>query len=339
MTRKRVGGGLLEHFSTPCEHCRGRGVIVTTEPVVEPVTGGERDGNGDTAARRTRGRGRRDEHADRPRRLPDSITPAVTPDRGEATLDVGAPAPAELTRTAAEEPAGVEPATVESVRDDVEEIVVEQALAAERNRHTLSAGAAAPERAADEATAAPPQPAGNGAVEAVPQAAVHGAAAVDTARDGSPAGGNGAAADGGRLEPAGRTPRRRGRVTRTAGAPAVTTGDAPAVAVVTVPVSPPVEAPVAPPVAAPADTVPTDVVPTEAAPTEAVPSDTAPTEAALTDTAPTEAVPTEAAPADTAPTDTAPTEAAPPPARPRRPRRAASRPAGPPAGGAGGDPV
>ena len=32
MTRKRVGGGLLEHFSMPCEHCRGRGVIVATEP-------------------------------------------------------------------------------------------------------------------------------------------------------------------------------------------------------------------------------------------------------------------------------------------------------------------
>ena len=35
MTRKRVGGGLLEHFSTPCEHCRGRGVIVATEPAAE----------------------------------------------------------------------------------------------------------------------------------------------------------------------------------------------------------------------------------------------------------------------------------------------------------------
>src|SRR5947209_2187557 len=36
MTRKRVGGGLLEHFSTPCEHCRGRGVIVDTEAVELP---------------------------------------------------------------------------------------------------------------------------------------------------------------------------------------------------------------------------------------------------------------------------------------------------------------
>jgi ribonuclease E len=33
MTRKRVGTGLLEAFSTTCEHCRGRGVIVSTDPV------------------------------------------------------------------------------------------------------------------------------------------------------------------------------------------------------------------------------------------------------------------------------------------------------------------
>ncbi|MEJ8279010.1 translation initiation factor IF-2 N-terminal domain-containing protein [Pseudonocardia spirodelae] len=45
MTRKRVGGGLLEHFSTTCEHCRGRGVIVSTEPAGEHQHGG-RNGNG-----------------------------------------------------------------------------------------------------------------------------------------------------------------------------------------------------------------------------------------------------------------------------------------------------
>jgi ribonuclease E len=32
MTRKRVGAGLLEAFSTPCECCNGRGVILTFEP-------------------------------------------------------------------------------------------------------------------------------------------------------------------------------------------------------------------------------------------------------------------------------------------------------------------
>jgi ribonuclease E len=33
MTRKRVGSGLLEAFSVPCEHCNGRGVIISMEPV------------------------------------------------------------------------------------------------------------------------------------------------------------------------------------------------------------------------------------------------------------------------------------------------------------------
>ncbi len=33
MTRKRVGSGLLEAFSVPCEHCNGRGVIVSLDLV------------------------------------------------------------------------------------------------------------------------------------------------------------------------------------------------------------------------------------------------------------------------------------------------------------------
>jgi ribonuclease E len=33
MTRKRVGQGLLEAFSTPCECCNGRGLILSTDPV------------------------------------------------------------------------------------------------------------------------------------------------------------------------------------------------------------------------------------------------------------------------------------------------------------------
>ncbi|MGI5288110.1 Rne/Rng family ribonuclease [Nonomuraea polychroma] len=33
MTRKRVGQGLLEAFSTPCECCNGRGLLVSAEPV------------------------------------------------------------------------------------------------------------------------------------------------------------------------------------------------------------------------------------------------------------------------------------------------------------------
>ncbi|WP_019901012.1 Rne/Rng family ribonuclease [Salinispora arenicola] len=41
MTRKRIGAGLLEAFSETCDCCKGRGLIVHTEPVPEkPRTGG-----------------------------------------------------------------------------------------------------------------------------------------------------------------------------------------------------------------------------------------------------------------------------------------------------------
>ena len=40
MTRKRIGQGLLEAFSEVCEHCKGRGLLIHTEPVAEKSRGG-----------------------------------------------------------------------------------------------------------------------------------------------------------------------------------------------------------------------------------------------------------------------------------------------------------
>jgi ribonuclease E len=53
MTRKRVGSGLLEAFSVPCEQCNGRGLLISLEPVehVHVRTGGgkgDQTGNGAT---------------------------------------------------------------------------------------------------------------------------------------------------------------------------------------------------------------------------------------------------------------------------------------------------
>ena len=56
MTRKRVGGGLLEHFSTPCEHCRGRGVIVDTEAIEHAEPRKPEAGGGGRKSRGGRGR-------------------------------------------------------------------------------------------------------------------------------------------------------------------------------------------------------------------------------------------------------------------------------------------
>jgi ribonuclease E len=53
MTRKKLGLGLLESFSEPCEHCAGRGIIVHHDPVTRhrqstqpPVEGSSRRGRG-----------------------------------------------------------------------------------------------------------------------------------------------------------------------------------------------------------------------------------------------------------------------------------------------------
>ncbi|HLY33929.1 MAG TPA: Rne/Rng family ribonuclease [Jatrophihabitantaceae bacterium] len=56
MTRKRVGEGLLEAFSEPCEVCRGRGVIIHAEPISLPsAPAGDDDDRPKSGAKRKRG--------------------------------------------------------------------------------------------------------------------------------------------------------------------------------------------------------------------------------------------------------------------------------------------
>ena len=60
MTRKRVGSGLLEAFSVPCDCCNGRGVLVSLEPV-DHVPSGDRHASGggrNGSSRGGRGSGR-----------------------------------------------------------------------------------------------------------------------------------------------------------------------------------------------------------------------------------------------------------------------------------------
>jgi ribonuclease E len=54
MTRKRIGTGLLEAFSEPCEHCNGRGLHIHTEPVI-----GKKSSGGDVRPVRSTRRERR----------------------------------------------------------------------------------------------------------------------------------------------------------------------------------------------------------------------------------------------------------------------------------------
>ncbi|WP_410658109.1 translation initiation factor IF-2 N-terminal domain-containing protein [Amycolatopsis sp. lyj-112] len=74
MTRKKIGTGLIEAFSTPCEHCKGRGVVVSTEPQRTAGAGGGHSHGGsgsggsggggkEQGSRRSRGRGKSEEQA------------------------------------------------------------------------------------------------------------------------------------------------------------------------------------------------------------------------------------------------------------------------------------
>jgi ribonuclease E len=90
MTRKRVGTGLLEAYSSSCEHCRGRGLVVSTDSLAQPA--------GPSAPRRSKSRAK----------------PAV-PEVPEAP-EVPAPA---VEAAPPEEPVAVEPAVQELVPEPV----------------------------------------------------------------------------------------------------------------------------------------------------------------------------------------------------------------------------
>ena len=72
MTRKRVGQGLLEVFSEPCEHCRGRGVIVSTDPVDEKRRSGGGPGGGNGNGGGSAGGSSRRERSGGPRDVKDA---------------------------------------------------------------------------------------------------------------------------------------------------------------------------------------------------------------------------------------------------------------------------
>ncbi|SDP53871.1 translation initiation factor IF-2 N-terminal domain-containing protein [Lentzea jiangxiensis] len=101
MTRKRVGTGLLEAFSQTCEHCRGRGVVVSAEPMHSHGGG---NGGGQQQQQQAQGGGRKSR-----RNKGGGEQAAETPDVVEASVEAPE-APAEVV---------VEPGEPEDVSEDV----------------------------------------------------------------------------------------------------------------------------------------------------------------------------------------------------------------------------
>jgi len=160
MTRKKIGTGLIEAFSTPCEHCKGRGVVVSTEP--QRISGGTpQNGNGHThtsapsgqsgqsssggggqqqPSRRNRGRGKSEESAPQDETLTvtrtEPVAPAPTPEQRESVVSaVQAIAhAAKVAKTEDEHP--VVEAVAEETVAEASAAPAEQAETASVNGHT-----------------------------------------------------------------------------------------------------------------------------------------------------------------------------------------------------------
>ncbi|MEU8633398.1 translation initiation factor IF-2 N-terminal domain-containing protein [Amycolatopsis sp. NPDC048633] len=114
MTRKKIGTGLLEAFSTPCEHCKGRGVLVSTE--VQRTGGGTHShggngnggnsgnggngGGGEKSSRRSRGRGKGEEAAKEQAEAAKAEVHAVPPPEQRASVASAVAAMANASKAA-----------------------------------------------------------------------------------------------------------------------------------------------------------------------------------------------------------------------------------------------
>jgi ribonuclease E len=122
MTRKKIGTGLLEAFSTPCEHCKGRGVLVSTE--VQRTSGGSHShggngggsgngngggngGGGEKSSRRSRGRGKGEEAAKEQAEAAKAEVHAVPPPEQRASVASAVAAVANASKVAKDHDHGV----------------------------------------------------------------------------------------------------------------------------------------------------------------------------------------------------------------------------------------
>jgi ribonuclease E len=99
MTRKRVGAGLIEVFSEDCEHCNGRGIIVSADPIDRPAgnDGSNGGGGGNNGPDKGEGGGGRGTRGRRARGTGRDTNVSVAP---EPPVPAGGPTPAQIAAAA-----------------------------------------------------------------------------------------------------------------------------------------------------------------------------------------------------------------------------------------------
>jgi ribonuclease E len=114
MTRKRIGQGLLEVFSEPCETCQGRGYHVHNEPVAAKAAPAEPEG---PAGRSRKRRGAAKPVEVEPRAIDPAVSAAMEKIHAAATKAGGEGGPEESAPESAETPAGEAVAAEASVSE------------------------------------------------------------------------------------------------------------------------------------------------------------------------------------------------------------------------------
>ena len=118
MTRKRVGEGLVEAFSSPCEACEGRGFIVHQHPV--ETSGAEQSSKGSKGSKKQQKKAeprRIEDNADheRAKEALSAIAAASTRKEEESAAEEAAPTKKRRTRAASTEAKEPEASSVEQV--------------------------------------------------------------------------------------------------------------------------------------------------------------------------------------------------------------------------------
>ena len=93
MTRKKLGLGLLETFSEPCEVCAGRGVVVHHDPVTKhrgAPAGSGGNGNGSSSRRQRGGNGNTPAASTQPASTPAASTHTITEGAKSALAQIAA---------------------------------------------------------------------------------------------------------------------------------------------------------------------------------------------------------------------------------------------------------
>jgi ribonuclease E len=201
MTRKRVGAGLLEAFSTPCECCNGRGVILTFDPdsdghATQPThsrghgngghgNGGHGNGGRGPSPALVAARARSAEPSEPD--APSARTPADAPPADATGAPAPVPVPASASALVPASTASADPNAAQQANGQVADAGPEPARSSGRRRRRKPAAAASPASPADApaASAAPDTPPTTAAAPDAPATEAFQPATLPVSQDGA----------------------------------------------------------------------------------------------------------------------------------------------------------